>query len=345
MKTLYSIAAVARNAVRTNANHFRKNVSLSDARALFREHVELIEVETTSYCNRTCSFCPNQFIDRRSERHPMPDATWEAIVAGLREVEYDGTFVWSRYSEPLSEERLTDRIREVRTAAPRARIGVNSNGDYLNREYLDMLADAGLNRLWVDIYFPDGEQYSLDTAREYLRKFLGRVDKRARVVGEVPELHAKLQYDRVEVTTHCRNVASMRMTDMSDRGDLIPLARPTIRTSPCYAPFKHLVIDWDGSVVPCCQLRSDSEKHAPTVVGRIGQDRCGLVGAYIRLADWRRGLRAFGPKAPPCRTCNVSEYADTRLTRTLSALLSSESVRSRALRAALQPLLRRKRRY
>src|SRR5215216_4357478 len=121
----YSIGAVVRNSLRMEANHFRLDLSHGEAVELFKTHVELVEVETTSYCNRTCSFCPNSFIDRRSEKLTMPETTWQAILEGLREVDYNGTIVWSRYSEPLSERRILDRIREVREAAPRIRVCIN----------------------------------------------------------------------------------------------------------------------------------------------------------------------------------------------------------------------------
>jgi len=132
----YSLAAVAKNSIRMERDHFRQDLEPARAARLFQRHVELIELETTSYCNRTCSFCPNSFIDRRSEKLLMPDAAWRAIVSGLRAVDYSHTIVWSRYSEPLSERGIVDRIREVREAAPRARISVNSNGDYLDPDYV-----------------------------------------------------------------------------------------------------------------------------------------------------------------------------------------------------------------
>src|SRR5262249_58558771 len=103
-----------RNGLRIEPGHRERTLLREQAAALFARFVEQIEVETTSFCNRTCSFCPNSFIDRRSERLVMPEATWSAIVDGLAEVRFDGTFVWSRYSEPLSERRILYRIRQVR---------------------------------------------------------------------------------------------------------------------------------------------------------------------------------------------------------------------------------------
>src|SRR5678815_2328410 len=123
----YSLAAVVKNSIRMERDHFRDDLSPDRAARLFQRHVELVEVETTSYCNRTCSFCPNSFIDRLSEKFIMPEETWRAILDGLRNVKYNGTFVWSRYAEATSERRVVERIREVRDAAPACRIGMNSN--------------------------------------------------------------------------------------------------------------------------------------------------------------------------------------------------------------------------
>src|SRR5262245_60456183 len=140
---VHSAAVVLRNSLRIQSEHFVSDLPRSKAIDLFRKRVEIIEVETTSYCNRTCSFCPNSFLDRITEKRSMPEFVWKTILDGLREVRFDGSFVWSRYSEPLSERRIVERIREVRNAAPQCQIGINSNGDFLGDEYLKELEDAG----------------------------------------------------------------------------------------------------------------------------------------------------------------------------------------------------------
>jgi len=340
---LQSIGAVVRNSLRMEDHHFVHDLSDREAIDLFQKHVELIEFETTSYCNRTCSFCPNSFIDRISEKLIMPEKTWRVILDGLREVSYQGSVVWSRYSEPLSETRIVERIQEVRRAAPESRICINSNGDYLNADYLARLEDAGLDRLFVDIYFPDAETYDYQMAADYHDKFLSRIKRSAVLLAKTPELAYKISSPKTEIVAHVRNVAGLK--DMSDRGGLIQIARQTNRDAPCYAPYKHLVIDWDGSVVICCQLRSDSPSHRGGVIGKIGSEMR-LTDAYVRLAGWRRSLRTFGPKKGPCGNCNVSEYVSTRLTRSLSRrFIKTQSPFRAVVKAALQPALRRKRRF
>jgi hypothetical protein len=340
-----SFAAVAKNSLMMEPDQFRTDLSPDRARELFKRHVELIEVETTSYCNRTCSFCPNAQIDRRSEKHIMPEETWQAILDGMREVDFDGSIVWSRYSEPLSEKRILDRIREVRLAAPKARITVNSNGDFLTADYLEKLADAGLDRIWIDIYIPDEEVYDLKVAHNYHDRFLGRIGKKAVITETEPELASTVIYDRIEITTHVRNVAVMLKRDMSDRGGLISLARKTTRQAPCYAPYKHLVIDNDGSVVVCCQLRSDSPSHATAVMGKIGVNGMGLVDAYVALGKWRESLRGFNAKASPCTTCTVSEYNAGPLSRMVSDALANDTAFAAAVKTVVQPLMRKKQRW
>ena len=66
----------------------------------------------------------------------MPGNVCERIVYDLRAIDYSGSFFWCRYSEPTSEERLVERIVEVRRAPPKARIGIDSNGDYPNADHL-----------------------------------------------------------------------------------------------------------------------------------------------------------------------------------------------------------------
>jgi len=273
----------------------------------------------------------------------MPEESWQAILHGLREVNYNGTFVWSRYAEALSERRVVERIRDVRHSAPDCYIGMNSNGDFLDADYLRELEDAGLNRLWIDLYIPDDEVYDLEVAEKYHDKFIRRIDRRYSLTATLPELSSTIESQKTKITAHARNVAVMKVMDLSDRGGLIQIARETVRDAPCYAPYKHLVVDWDGSVVICCQLRSDSPTHQRGVVGRIGFDGIGLVDGYVRLAGWRSSLRTYGPKPGPCAACNVSEYDSNPLTRALSKVLTDLKSAFRAtVKTGMRPVLRKR---
>ena len=337
-----SIAAVVRNGLRIEPAHVSRSLGRSEAASLFARFVEQIEVETTSFCNRTCSFCPNSFIDRRSERLAMPEPTWDAIVTGLREVRFEGTFVWSRYSEPLSERRILERVREVRAAAPVCRIALNTNGDYLDDTYLQELCEAGVDRVMIDLYIPDDSPSTVEFARTWHDRFLERVGRTAVVTMEVPELVGRIE-GSMEIVTRVRNAATIEQVHVTDRGGLLKIGKTAARVSPCFLPYKQLVIDWDGSIVPCCQIRSDAGAHASAVVGRIGEG-VGLVDAYLLLAGWRGALSAYGPKSGPCASCGYAAYADDAVTRGLAALAANQAIPGRRVaQSLLRPLLGRRR--
>jgi hypothetical protein len=336
--------AVVRNSLRLERDHFRHDLTRADALELFKKSVELIEYETTAYCNRVCSFCPNSFLDRRTVRE-MPEDVWRKILLNLNEVDYDGTVVWSRYAEATSEERLPDRVRQVKDAAPKCRVAVNSNGDYLNAKYLENLADAGLDRLWIDTYFDDALPPSEKTCMAANDKLLKRLNLVGKLVTADPEYVWEIAHPTIEITSHARNAATM-VTNLSDRGGLISTGRKTVRTAPCYAVYKHLVIDWDGSVMPCCQLRSDSPEHRSAIACRIGEDGQDLITAYVALAQWRRALAGFGPKQGVCHGCNVSEYEASRLNVAASQILTNvDSSVVRTLQRVVRPLVGKQRRY
>ncbi|HEX5732541.1 MAG TPA: radical SAM protein [Blastocatellia bacterium] len=337
--------SVIKNSLRMSPDHFRSDLSRDEQIQLFKDYVELIEVETTAYCNRTCSFCPNSFLDRRTVRF-MPDDCWETILDGLREVDYDGTFVWSRYSEPVSEKTLANRVTEVKAAAPKCRVAVNTNGDYLNVEIVKKLSEAGVDRLWIDTYVDDMIEYTYEIANDANEKLLGRIKLLGKLTEREPEYAYKIMHPTMEITNHVRNITTLMAFDLSDRGGLIQMARKTARQSPCYAVYKHLVIDWDGSVMPCCQLRSDSPSHKSTVLGQIGPGGLDLVTAYARLSSWRKHLAAYGPKKGVCASCNVYEYESNLVSITAAKVLTDQtSVAGKMARKLAAPMLKKKQRY
>ena len=72
----------------------------------FKENLKLIEIETFSYCNRKCWFCPNAVIDRITTNNIMPEEVYLDLISQLQEINYSGELTYSRYNEPLSQREL-----------------------------------------------------------------------------------------------------------------------------------------------------------------------------------------------------------------------------------------------
>ena len=294
-------------------DHFRPGDQLTDeqARNLFAQSVSLVEIETFTFCNRTCHFCPNKDMPFRQDKAGgkfMDTDLYSRILRDLHSISYTGSVTYSRYNEPLAErDTILARIREARMWLPQSFLFTHTNGDYLTRDYLDALRIAGLNRLAVQSYLGNDERWDD-------KRMLARQTQQLKRLGlsvKVRTIHhpgvrymVVTDYPDMEVTLDARNFDAIG----TDRGGLVQINVQQSRQSPCFVPFTAVYIDWNGSVVPCCNLRSDVPSHAPYVVANLS-DGTSIFRAWADLHAWRRSLLTFGDKKPPCSTCAYESIA------------------------------------
>jgi len=280
---------------------FDERADLGTVRRLFATYVKLVEIENHGYCNRTCWFCPNTFLDRRSGLSPMPGRVFEKILSGLADVGYDETLVWARYHEPLAHESIFENVARARAALPRAFLTMHSNGDYLTGEMVDRLERAGLDQLRLNLYVPNDRTFSAELEAEMLAQLCRRTGL---AVERGSSGTRRLGGRRLDMPVH---VPDFRR-GMSTRGGLLGVSGGDgyVRTSACLSPVQHVVIDHDGKGVLCCQVRSDAPEHAGAVIGDLAAGGYGIFDLYRDLADARAGLVNGGPKSGVCRTCAVN---------------------------------------
>jgi hypothetical protein len=302
--------------------HFVVARSLDEAKALFKHSVEQVEIEVFSYCNRACWFCPNAVIDRRSANHFMPEELYLRIIGELAEISYDGVVTYSRYNEPLSDRVILTRIRQAREALPHATLMTYSNGDYLSRDYLDELRDAGLNALHIMTYLGNNERFSDTRALSVMTRRIAELGLRAEFVAAEQGVRyaAELRYEGMEVKIAACDFARVGY----DRGGQVAIDDYR-RTSWCPIVFKHFYVDWNGKVTPCCNIRSDVPEHEAHVVDDLSRGHS-IFEAYAssELVAWRRGLFAYGPKEKPCGGCSHAAPQDTSKMRDLIDRLADE---------------------
>lgn len=284
-------------------DHFNRAISMERARSLFKASVHLVEIEAFTFCNRKCYFCPNAHIDRRSGNKYMDEALYLRILSELASIQYDKVITYSRYNEPLADRIILERLRQAREALPEAQLYTHTNGDYLNLQYLDELRANGLNTLRVQVYLSNSARYSEE-------KIVARMHKRLKALGLPYEMiinepnvrhMALVHYQGMEVTFDARNFDILG----TDRAQSLEIGKRYQRTSPCFIPFQQVYFDYNGSVVPCCNIRSDEASHQNYIVDDLSTGRS-IFEAYANssLADWRRDLLTFGHKKPPCDTCS-----------------------------------------
>lgn len=284
------------------------------ARELFTSSVSMVEIEVFSYCNRVCWFCPNAVHDRRSANHHMKHDTYIKILEDLQSCKYSNRISFSRYNEPLADRIITERISEARKYLPYATLHMNTNGDYLNKDYLSELYDAGLRSLNIQIYLNNEEKYEHDKVKKKLEKRVYDLELEVTDVVDTPDtwLEVVAQHHDLKIRMYGRNFDE----NGCDRGGTVEVQNITPRISPCRSPFHHMYIDYNGAVMPCCNVRSDIPEHKQCKVG-VMDSKTSLFKIYTgaKAASWRRAMVGFRPKEGVCKFCNFKEFTDAPETR------------------------------
>ena len=273
-----------------------------EKKELFTKYVNLIEIEVFSLCNRKCWFCPNSYIDRHSENSLMPPEVFSKVIGELEEVGYSGNLGFHRFNEPFADRITLERICEARKKLPQATLYTNSNGDYLTREYLDEIADAGLDRIWIMRYPPGKNEYSAEESNEALRSFASKMDL---PIEEQRTMYLKLRHPVMNIEVCSTDPRSF----VRSRAGTITTTTFKSRTSTCLAPFLHMYIDYNGSVMPCCNMRSDVPQHTEMIMGNCAKESLFEIYTNTRYSLLRYQMRDIGYKVYPCNVCDFEHYS------------------------------------
>ena len=286
---------------RVHRRHFVALSSPDEQAALARTALAQVVIETSSYCNRTCVFCPNKD-GLRTQAQTMPMAVYERIVDDLARIQFGGSILLHLYNEPLADGHIFPYIERVRDRLRGARPGLNTNGDYLDRDMLDRLAAAGLQQLNVSIYGRNPGHFNAEHIQD-------RIDTLVSKLGLQPlkasgPLNVLARHGAVSVRLFGQDFSAQGY----DRGGLVSVGLQRPRISPCASPFKEILIGHDGSVVPCCNIHPGSPEHSAHIVGRVTPDR-GILEIFAAepLAAWRRALLLHAPHQGPCARCTRAE--------------------------------------
>ena len=101
--------------------------------------LEILQVETTNYCNAKCIFCAYHQIE---EHGMMSDTLYSKIVSEAGELDPPPqTFIPMLTGEPFLDPQIVDRIKEARAALPNTDIHLYTNGSKLTEELINQLSD------------------------------------------------------------------------------------------------------------------------------------------------------------------------------------------------------------
>ncbi len=264
-----------------------------------------VQFETSSYCNRSCSFCPISS-GRRPKQKLMTQELFDSVVSQLTELEFDGIVNLFHLNEPTLDKRLPSMLRQIRDAMPHITLYISTNADTITRgtDRVDMLDritdlfDAGLNVINLNIYDSGEEQAELlnDLAYQGVQYGLWKM-----TTNKYRKHPAKKRF--VAVTDMRVDRLKSSSTDMffarsvEDRQDVI--TAPQVQ---CGRPHRHLVIRYDGKVMLCCAL--DPTVDDALTVGDLNTQSIVDVWNCEQMFKYRYYLQQAKRTLPGCSTCN-----------------------------------------
>jgi radical SAM protein with 4Fe4S-binding SPASM domain len=214
-------------------NHSKRTEKMKNAfAATYTEPTPLfhqIQIETCSFCNNDCHFCPaSTAVDPR----PKKFMDWEILKElseQLKNIDFNGLISLFNNNDPLIDKRLPEIIRHFKKELPNAKIEIYTNGILLNMEIAVALWDAGLDSLMVDHY------YTKTKRNKNIEKFIDDYKK-----SEYALEHS--------VTINEINKEIIR----SSRGGEAPNKKSGSAGGFCAYPFMQFNVNYKGDVHLCC---------------------------------------------------------------------------------------------
>jgi len=235
---------------------------------------EVIALETTTYCNLRCSFCPNSKYERGLEKNKklMNEELFKKIINELNEIKYRGKVALYSYGEPLTDERLPVLVNYAKHKLPKATIEINSNGFLLTLEKYKELIKAGLDKITVT-------QYS---------KIMP------------PKTKEVLEY--LEKNPHIKNIIKYRIQntqELSNRGGEIEVeTSPNYERPICRYPHSAQTIDYAGNWILCC-----NDYHSTIKFGNLENESLLEIWNKPRFKLLRKELKKGIYRLPICKKC------------------------------------------
>ena len=219
------------------------------------KNIRLVEIETHSYCNRKCNWCPNEFIDR-NRYEEMDTDLYAKILTNLKKYNFGGVISYSRYNEPMAYPSFfKEKVSLARKILPTIKLVSNTNGDFLSRENLE---DLDIDELTI-------MDYDCIGVKRAMKKLLD--------LGiSIEKIKENFIHGKFKSMNILYYVDWPKHANVEDRGGSLKQYSKEKREKPCYEPTHFMGIDYNANVMPCCHMRSDNPEHREYILGNLNEN-------------------------------------------------------------------------
>ena len=205
-----------------------------------------VAIETTTYCNLRCSFCPNSKYERGLQKNEklMEEKLFNKIINELAQVDYRGVISLYSYGEPCTDKRIARLVKYAKDKLPKSSVEINSNGFLLTVDIYKDLVKAGIDAINVSQY-ADKMPPNVKKVYEYLKTR--------------PKKENKIKYRIFNVETYPL---------LSNRGGEFEMEESVNYERPICGYANHAqTIDYAGNWVLCC-----NDYHSTIKFGNLNDE-------------------------------------------------------------------------
>ena len=225
-----------------------------------------LDIELNGGCNMKCPFCLHGYGDKRPDTH-LPTERYqalidEAVALGVRGLKLN------YINEPMLRTDL-ERCIAYAKAAGILNVYMVTNGTLLNAKRRASMLDSGITKVFISVDAATSGTYSkqrlsgkfdlvvkniLDFVEERDRQGLKYPLVRVSFLRNALNIHEEEAFrefwqDKVDM------LAFQKMNDLPDLDSGLTLnGRVTEEPRGCTFPFKQLVVDHEGDILPCCKM-------------------------------------------------------------------------------------------
>ena len=250
--------------------------------------LQIVEINPTELCNRTCSFCPRHNAEVYPNRNlHMDDTTIQNIIDSLTKAEFKGEIHVTGFGEPFLHKTILKMLKSFSTSFFTETI---TNGDMIKdgKYNIEEVFDTGLHMLSVDCY--DGIA-QVKYFEELLKPYEGRYRIRKHFDTGEDKWNLIPEYN------------------FNNRGGLLDEGTHKLVENQCYLPFYKSLIDWNGEVRLCC---NDWSRHQKAF-GNVNETDYAEIWDSDEFRSVREKL-SLGKRQDlkACQKCDVNGLAKGR---------------------------------
>jgi len=273
-----------------------------------------VDIEVTDACNLRCIMCVHGtenppktgLIDYEFAR----DMIRQVANAGV----YSIKFNWR--GEPSLYKKLPELIAYAKEQGI-SEVQINTNGLPFNRDSIEKLIKAGLDRVIFSVDGNSAETYEGIRIGGRFQKLVGNIEyfiaARKRLQSITPFIRMQMvrmqsnQHEVEEFVARWRGkVDDVRISDVTDRGQGDELSvgdQVAVGRRRCPQPWQRVVVSREGLVLPCC-----SDWHCEMVVGDATKETLREIWHGKRMKQFRKAVSSKRlDDFEPCRSCFVKE--------------------------------------